>query len=297
MRVLLTGGSGQIGQALLAQLPGGIQCLAPTSSELDIRCADQVNRQVGDLSPQLIINAAAYTAVDHAESDMEQAFAINQQGVANLAAAARQVGARVIHLSTDYVFPGDATTPYTEDEPCQPGNVYGASKLAGEQALRQQPINSLILRTSWVFSRYGNNFVKTMLRLGRERGELGIVADQLGGPTAAADIAATLWQLATKADASGLYHYSGSPSCSWFEFAQQIFADAHDLGLIQKTPQLRPLTSAEYPTPAKRPASSVLNCDRLYQEFGIAQPEWRPALQDVLVDLVGRSSDGGVTDH
>lgn len=289
MRVLVTGGSGQVGQALLAQLPHGVECFAPTSSEMNISCASQVSSLVRDMAPQLIINAAAYTAVDQAESDVDQAFAINQQGVANLAAAAHQVDARVFHLSTDYVFSGDSETAYTERDGCRPCGVYGASKLAGEQVLQQQKINSLILRTSWVFSQHGNNFVKTMLRLGQTRTELGVVADQQGGPTSANDIASTVWRLAEIPDACGLYHYSGAPSCSWFEFAQQIFADAQDLGLIHHLPSLSPLTTEQYPTPAKRPARSVLNCELLYQRFGIGQPEWRLALRQVLTSLADKA--------
>ncbi len=285
MRVLLTGGNGQVGRELLAQTPTDITCVAPSSTELDITRMDQVRAWVKRVSPQLIINAAAYTAVDLAQSEPERAWAINHQGVVNLAAAAKEAGARFFQLSTDYVFDGNAKAAYVETAPCQPLNVYGASKLAGETALQTAMEHSLILRTSWVFSCHGNNFVKTMLRLGQQRSELGVVADQYGSPTSAADIATVLWQLASQPQAKGVFHYSGAPRCSWYQFATQIFSEAHTLGLLQRVPQLAPLTTAEYPTAASRPANSALDCSLLHQDFGITQPDWRHALRLVLAQL------------
>lgn len=285
MRVLLTGGSGQVGHALLACKPQGIECLAPSSRELDLSEPQQISQLLSHWRPELIINAAAYTAVDRAESEPERAFAINASAVEHLSAAACAIGARLFQLSTDYVFPGDTGAALAEDAPCKPLNVYGASKLAGEQAALALGEHALVLRTSWVFGAHGGNFVKTMLRLGAERQQLGIVCDQTGGPTPAQAIAQTLWKLAELPDAHGIFHYSGNPPCSWYDFAQRIFANAVQLGLLMQAPTLSALTSAEYPTPARRPASAILDCTRLQRECGITQPDWASALTSCLQQM------------
>lgn len=286
MRVLITGAQGQVGHELMRLAPEGMQLSGLSSAQLDITNAAQVAAVVERFQPELIINAAAYTAVDNAESEPERAYAVNRDGVACLARA----GVPLLHISTDYVFTGDGAEPYLESDATGPAGVYGASKLAGEVALAEVNPRHIILRTSWVFGAYGHNFVKTMLRLGRERDELAVVADQLGCPTSAASIAQALWSLALHyRDQGGLqwgtYHYAGTPACSWHGFAQEIFRQAHDLGLLTSEPLVRAIITADYPTPARRPAFSVLDCSKLHQTHGIAPVDWRDVLEEVLREL------------
>lgn len=290
MRVLITGARGQVGHELLRLAPEGFQVHGLGSPALDITDSAQVARVIAECRPQLIINAAAYTAVDKAESEPERAWAVNRDGVAHLAIEAERLSIPVLHISTDYVFAGDASKPYRESDPTGPTGVYGASKLGGEVVLAATCNRHIILRTSWVFGSHGNNFVKTMLRLGREREELGVVADQQGCPTSAASIARALWALAVQyrehgAIQWGLYHYSGSPACSWYEFAVEIFRQAHEKGLLSRVPQVRAIATADYPTPARRPAWSVLDGGKLLEAQGIAQANWRGELQSVLQEL------------
>lgn len=290
MRVLITGAQGQLGHELMRLAPQGFEIVGMGSAELDISNAEQVAVLVAELQPQLIINAAAYTAVDKAESEMERAWAVNRDGVAQLAVAAERLSIPLLHVSTDYVFAGDAREPYRECDPTGPTGVYGASKLGGELELAAKCSRYMILRTSWVFAAQGNNFVKTMLRLGRERDQLGVVADQKGCPTSAASIARALWTLAMQyRDLGslhwGTYHFSGTPACTWHEFALEIFRQGHQHGLITKIPQVRGIDSAEYPTPAKRPAWSVMDCSKLREQLGISQPDWRLELAAVISEL------------
>ncbi len=287
MRVLITGAGGQVGHELLRLAPEGFEAMGMGSAELDIADAAQVAATVERLQPQLIINAAAYTAVDKAESEPERAWAVNRDGVAHLAIAAERLGIPVLHISTDYVFSGDARTPYRESDPPRPTGVYGASKLGGEVELVANCSRSLVLRTSWVFGVHGNNFVKTMLRLGREHEELGVVADQHGCPTSAASIARALWQLAAQYREQGTlpwgtYHFSGAPACSWYEFAVEIFRQAHELGLLPHVPQVRAIATADYPTPARRPAWSVLDGSKLQDACRIPASDWKIDLGTVL---------------
>lgn len=290
MRVLLIGGSGQVGQALLDCKPDAVECIAPHSAELNLENREQVRQWIAHTRPHLIINAAAYTAVDNAECEPERAFQINAAAVAALAAAAAEANARLFQLSTDYVFDGNAEAPYPETAACHPLSVYGASKLAGEQAVLELGRAGLVMRTSWVFSSHGSNFVKTMLRLGAERKELGVVDDQIGGPTPAGAIATALWQLADHENACGIYHLSGTPSCSWYTFAGQIFADATACRLLPQSPALSPITSAQFPTAARRPGWSVLDCSKLKLECGITQPDWRPALRAMIEELASQQA-------
>lgn len=288
--ILVTGAHGQVGHALMGQAPEHLQVTGLASTELDIRDPLAVEQCIARLQPRLIINAAAYTAVDKAESDSAQAYAVNAEGVANLARSAARHGAGVLHISTDYVFAGDSPQPYREDAPTTPINVYGASKLAGEQLLRELCPQSLILRTSWVFGSHGNNFVKTMLRVGAQRDVLGVVADQQGGPTAATSIAGALWQIVRKWQSEGelpwgIYHYSGAPACNWHAFAVEIFRKAVELGMLARAPQVNAITTADYPTPARRPAWSILDCTKIQRELGIAQPDWQADLAQVLREL------------
>ncbi|WP_020679331.1 dTDP-4-dehydrorhamnose reductase [Marinobacterium rhizophilum] len=287
MRVLITGAHGQVGAELMRLAPAGFDVRGLGSAQLDISDAVQVARTMHELQPQLIINAAAYTAVDKAENDSGRAYAVNRDGVGLLARAAEQSGIPLLHISTDYVFRGDSRAPYTEDDATAPSGVYGASKLAGEQALAEHCSRYITLRTSWVFGATGNNFVKTMLRLGTERPTLGVVADQRGGPTASASIARALWHMAQRYTVDGdlpwgIYHYSGAPACSWHDFAVAIFEQAQQLGLLATRPQISAITTADYPTPARRPANSVLDCSKLQHAFGIPQPDWRLDLHALL---------------
>ncbi len=290
MRVLLTGASGQVGHEIERLTLAGFDLLARTSSQLDITDASAVFAAASEYKPDIIMNAAAYTAVDQAESEAERAWSVNKTGPANLAKAAQSVGAAVFHLSTDYIFAGYSKGAYRETDAPGPTGVYGASKLAGEQALMAGVQRSLILRTSWVFGVHGKNFVKTMLKMGGEREELRVVADQRGCPTSAASIARCLWELAARYQKAedlqwGTYHFAGSPDCTWHDFAQEILNRALQSGLLHRLPVLRPITTRDYPTPAQRPACSVLDCSQIQHTFGIRQPDWRNDLDKVLEEL------------
>ena len=286
-RILITGGSGQVGHCLKAQLEGCAELSVPDSSALNIADRRSVRQAVETFRPDYIINAAAYTAVDKAESDAERAFAVNRDGARHLAEAAEAAGAAMLHISTDYVFDGAGGAPYDEAAPTAPQNIYGASKLAGEQAVLAACRRAVVMRTSWVFGANGQNFVKTMLRLGRERDSLGIVADQYGAPTAAADIAAALITIVRRhtpeqlEERAGIYHYCGSPYANWFEFAETIFAEAAAQGVLAKIPAVKPIGTADYPTPAKRPTDSRLDCGKIRAVFGIGPCDWHSALSDL----------------
>jgi len=291
MRILVCGAAGQVGRELLDRADAyGLEALGLPRGRLDITDADQVRDVVGQLNPGLIINAAAYTHVDNAETHRDQAYAVNRDGAANLATAAREDAIPLLHISTDYVFSGEAQTPYREDDQVAPTGVYGQSKLAGEAAIQAALDRHLILRTSWVYGVYGHNFVKTMLRLGSQRDALSVVADQFGCPTQAGSIADTLLQLARRyaddgALAWGLYHYSGRSPCSWFDFAVEIFRQAYADGMLAKRPAVSPISTAQYPTPARRPAWSVLDCSKFEATFGLATRDWHDDLAVVLAKL------------
>lgn len=288
MKILVTGANGQVGFCLAQQLANTVwDYLALTREELDITDLCAVEKLVDSYKPNIIINAAAYTAVDKAESDVDAANAINYIGAGNLAQAANAVGAAIFQISTDYVFAGDALSPYSEDDAVAPQGVYGLSKLKGEHLVVASNPHHIVLRTAWVFGEHGNNFVKTMIRLGRDREQLGIVADQLGAPTYAGDIAKTLLKLVQKYEDEnalvwGVYHYSGSPQVSWYEFAQEIFLEVSAQDLYTKPmPTLKPIATTDYPTPAKRPVNSRLNCEKIQQEFGAELSDWKLALKNI----------------
>nr|WP_324257481.1 dTDP-4-dehydrorhamnose reductase [Cellvibrio fontiphilus] len=288
MKILVTGANGQVGYCLQQLLrEQDFDFIALTRGELDISDANAVNLCIAEFKPDVIINAAAYTAVDKAEQEQELAYAINRDGPANLARAAKTLDAAILHISTDYVFGGDASGSYREEDETAPQGIYGKSKLAGEQAVIAANEKHIILRTAWVFGEHGNNFVKTMLRLGSTRDSLGIVADQEGGPTYAGDIARTLLHIlgyyaAGKPLSWGIYHYSGAPHTSWFGFAQQIFSQAEKAGIYNKAiPQLNAIGTADYPTPAKRPANSKLDCSKIEKLFGIKPSNWYLALENI----------------
>ncbi|HWV16285.1 MAG TPA: dTDP-4-dehydrorhamnose reductase [Cellvibrio sp.] len=288
MKILLIGGNGQVGfclNRLLAKADWNYLTL--TRAELDIGNASAVNRVVSDYCPDIIINAAAYTAVDKAESEQDEAFAVNATGAKNLAQAANNVDAAIFHISTDYVFAGDAELPYCEADAVSPQSTYGLSKLKGEQDVAAENSRHIILRTAWVFGEHGNNFVKTMIRLGRVRDALGIVGDQLGGPTYAGDIAKVLLEMANqyyknKTLPWGVYHFSGFPYVSWFEFACAIFEVVGQEKIYNKNiPQLNEISTDDYPTPAKRPVNSRLNCEKVQKNFDIEMSDWRDALKNI----------------
>ncbi len=293
MRVLVTGAQGQVGYELLKRAPAGFSVFGYGSQNLDVSDDEQVQAVFETLKPELVINAAAYTAVDKAEADVERAYAVNADGVGFLAAAAERRGIPLLHISTDYVFSGGGDKPYTPDDVTAPTGVYGLSKLLGETQLLEHCSRHLVLRTSWVFGAHGNNFVKTMLRLGRDRDTLSVVADQHGGPTSAGSIADTLWALASIFQREGrlewgVYHYSGFPACTWYDFANEIFTQAVSLGLLEKSPDVNAITTAQYPTPAKRPQWSVLDCQKLANAYGLLPKSWVQELQPVLQQLVER---------
>ncbi|MFM7677200.1 MAG: dTDP-4-dehydrorhamnose reductase [Synechococcus sp.] len=294
--ILLIGRSGQVAHALqelaAVQLPGRSLVVA-ARPELDLAApAAQLERQLEALleqvRPALVVNAAAYTAVDRAESEPELALAVNATAVGVLARACAARSLPLLHLSTDYVFDGSGERPWREDDPTGPLGVYGATKLAGEEELRAAGGPHLLLRVSWVFGRQGGNFVRTMLRLAAERPALSVVADQVGGPTSADAIARTLLALAEPAIAAevpqGTYHYAGQPAVSWHDFAAAIFQEAQDLGLLDAVPALTAIPSSAYPTPAARPANSRLDGSRFQQAFGLPLPDWRDDLRACLQD-------------
>lgn len=290
MRVLITGAHGQVGQELIRLAPADFTIMGFGSSELDISNPEQVVSRIREFKPQLIINAAAYTAVDKAETDSERAYAVNAKGAENLAASAATLGIPLLHISTDYVFGGDACAPYKETDPTGPTGVYGASKLAGELAVAKQCAQHVIMRTSWVFGAQGNNFVKTMLRLAQSRDVLGVVADQHGCPTSAASIAKALWSLASHYRNNGslnwgTYHFSNMPATTWHNFAEEIFSQAVALKILAKAPQVNPINTQDYPTPARRPAWSVMDCSLIEEKLNITQSDWRDELREMLKEV------------
>ncbi|QYJ79932.1 dTDP-4-dehydrorhamnose reductase [Shewanella acanthi] len=286
MKVLITGCNGQVGHCLTERLNHQVEVLALDYEGLDITNRGAVFSTVTEFQPDYIINAAAHTAVDRAEQEVELSYAINCDGPSYLAQAAKECGAVMLHISTDYVFDGTGDRPYQESDSCGPQGIYGLSKLAGEQAVAEHCPRHLILRTAWVFGEHGNNFVKTMLRLAERRDELSVVGDQFGGPTYAGDIAdalVTMVQYLEQGNQAkwGVYHFSGMPYASWFDFASTIFkvAELHDV--LSKQPKLSAIPTSAYPTPAKRPVNSRLDCSKIENQFGIKPSDWNTALNNI----------------
>ncbi|OOF42643.1 dTDP-4-dehydrorhamnose reductase [Rodentibacter rarus] len=285
-KFLITGANGQVGYCLTKQLQDKHEILAVDRDELDITDQSAVQNTVENFRPDVIINAAAHTAVDRAETEIELSEAINVKGSQYLAEAAKNVGAAILHISTDYVFDGQRKGKYKETDATDPQGVYGKTKLAGEQATAKANEKFIVLRTAWVFGEHGNNFVKTMLRLAKTRDTLGVVADQIGGPTYAGDIAAALIQIAEKIIAGeevqyGIYHFTGEPYVSWCDFAKAIFDEAVSQNVLEKAPFVNAITTADYPTPAKRPANSCLDLTKIQQVFGIQPSDWKKALKNI----------------
>ncbi len=285
MQVLITGSErGQLFWELQRTKPNGVSLHTP-EPRLDITDAAFVKQCVVDYKPDVIINAAAYTAVDKAETEPEIAHAVNDTGVANLANAAQLVEARLIHVSTDFVFGEAKPMPFKTDAAVGPVSVYGKSKLAGEQKLQSiLPDSSLIVRTAWVYSSHGNNFVKTMLRLMQERGEVGVIADQIGTPTWANSLARALWHAAEQG-ATGVMHWTDAGAASWYDFAQAIMEEALALGLLDKPAIVKPLRTDQYPTPAARPNYSVLELTSTWETLDLQAAHWRVELRNMMREL------------
>jgi len=286
MRILVTGANGQIGFALKQKLSGEKRLLALTRDTLDITDETAVNKVVGSFNPDIIINAAAYTAVDKAESEEQLAYQINCDGPKFLAKAANAIDAAIIHISTDYVYDGNKIEAYVETDTVNPQGIYGKSKLAGEVEVVKYCNKHIVLRTAWVFGKHGDNFVKTMLGLGQKRDSLAIVGDQFGGPTYADDIADAIIKIAKKLKENkniswGTYHFSGYPYVSWYEFAQQIFSQALKNEVIKNMPKLASIDTNAYPTPAARPKNSRVNCDKIKTQFDIEPSNWINSLKDI----------------
>lgn len=289
MRLLVTGRNGQVATSLAerAATHPGIEVLALGRPELDLESPATVEAAIAAARPDLVVNAAAYTAVDKAESDSGRAFAANRDGAAAAARAAARLGVPVIHLSTDYVYPGDKPSPYVESDATGPSSVYGQSKFEGEQAVMAAHPQALIFRTSWVYSPFGANFVKTMLRIGKDRDVVRVVADQHGNPTSAIDIADAILRLAPglgSTPAGGIYHLCGSGSTTWCGLAQAIFAESGKLG--GPAPRVEAITTAEYPTPARRPANSRMDTAAFTARFGFALRPWPDAVAETVARLL-----------
>jgi dTDP-4-dehydrorhamnose reductase len=283
MKVLITGAAGQVGRAVAAAAPAGWDVVGLTRSDLDIGDDAAVKAALAAHAPDLVINAAAYTAVDKAESESDLAWRINRDGARSLAAVAAAAGARLVHLSTDFVFDGAGSRPWRPGDPTGPLSVYGQSKLAGEAAVTTAAPEALIVRTAWVYGPAGRNFLATMLNLMASRPEISVVADQFGTPTSTPSLADALWGLVGK-EVSGIWHYTDAGAASWFDFAVAIGEEAAEAGLLDSVPPVRPIATADYPTPARRPAFSVLDKSETFALLGPA-PHWRVALRAVLARM------------
>jgi len=296
MRILLFGGNGQLGtelQRALAPLGGlvvatrdGVSPRGTASVVADFNASQSLPGVVDAVAPDVVVNAAAYTAVDRAEGDADAAFRINAEAPARIAGACAARGARLVHYSTDFVFDGSATRPYREDDPVAPLGVYGASKLAGERAIQASGAEHMIFRTAWVYAAHGHNFLRTMLRLAAERDELRVVDDQVGSPTPAsliADVTASV--VRAQVGESGLWHLTAAGATSWAGFASAIVDGAVERGLIARAPRVVPIRSEDYPTRARRPAYSVLDTTRLARDFGIRPMSWQDGVGSVLKEI------------
>ncbi len=288
MKVLIVGSKGQLGRTLCFTAPNEVTFLPLDLPEFDITDARVVDQVVGNAQPDVIINASAYTAVDRAEEETDLAYRVNAVGPKHLALAARKNDARMIHISTDYVFDGTASTPYRPDSPCSPLGVYGKSKLQGEINVQDHHNDWVIIRTSWLYSEHGNNFVLTMLRLMNEMDKLTVVADQIGAPTWAVTLAESIWSVVDKPKLKGIFHWSDAGVASWYDFALAIQEEALALGLLNRAVSIIPTSTVDYPTPAKRPAYSLLYVTNNLHEFGTVRLHWRVALRHML----GAMQDG-----
>lgn len=289
-KILLTGITGQVGQELQQTLGSIGELIGVGRQELDLTQPTQIRQKIAEVKPDVIVNAAAYTAVDKSESESELAIAINGDAPTAMAQAAQDIGATLLHISTDYVFNGENHTPYLETDQTFPLGMYGKSKLMGEEGVRKNCDRHLILRTAWVYGSRGHgNFVKTMLRLGKDREELKVVADQVGSPSWSYDIALAITQLVAKSldddTVQGTFHYTNSGVCSWYDFAVAIFTEAKRLGYPLQIERVLPITTADYPTPTQRPAYSVLSKVKITNTLEVYPPHWRESLIKMLTQL------------
>jgi len=298
IRVLVTGARGQVGTEVARDLEGRAKVIALDRGTLDLELKDEIAAHVRDARPDVIVNCAAFTGVDRAESEPHTARAVNAIAPGILGDEAKRAGALLVHFSTDYVFDGMKRAPYIEDDPTHPLGVYGRTKLEGERAIEQSGCRHLILRTSWVFGPHGGNFMLTMLKLGATREELRIVDDQHGAPTSSRALATLVGELLgggagaptrarvdEAAERSGIYHASAAGETTWFGFAGAIFEEARRQKRAKRTPRLVAIPTRDYPTPARRPANSVLSCARLNAVFGLAIPDWRNGLEEAISAL------------
>jgi dTDP-4-dehydrorhamnose reductase len=286
MKTLILGSAGQLGYELQRSCPDDVECIALERTQLDVADRSAVLAAVEKERPQLLINAAAYTAVDGAETKPDLALAVNGEGPEHLAYAADQVGARLLQVSTDFVFDGAGDTPYGPQAEPRPLGVYGHSKLAGERRVQEiLPLQSVVLRTAWVYSAHGGNFVKTMLKLMNERTQISVVNDQVGAPTWARGLAQALWQFRLDEASHGVFHWTDDGACSWYDFACAIYEEAVALGLAPAGVEIHPITTEEYPTPAQRPAYSVLDSSSTRERLGLPATAWREQLRSMLQEI------------
>ena len=295
--ILVTGAKGQLGRTLEhywgnSGLARNSELFLYDSDRLDLTLARLVEKELNRIKPRTILNAAAYTSVDHAETDRDAAFAINASAVATLAGWAASNDCFVVHISTDFVFDGRKSVPYLSADHASPLSVYGSSKLAGETALQSQlPDRHAIIRTSWLYSEYGKNFVQTMLRLMKEREELGVVADQVGSPTSTHSLVSLLLAILGQGIKPGIYHWTDGASISWYEFAKAIQQEAIDQGLLGRKIPIKPLTTKEYPAVAERPAYSVLDRSKALNDIGMQATDWQQELRLVIKQVASRAED------
>jgi dTDP-4-dehydrorhamnose reductase len=285
MKILVTGANGQLGWELQRAKPNDCELTALSRDQLDITDLEQVTRSINSIKPDWVINAAAYTAVDKAESDSAGAYAINAEGAANLATAAQAINSRLLHISTDFIFDGKNNRPYLPEDVPNPLGIYGASKLAGEQKVREiLGGETLIIRTAWVYSAHGNNFVKTMLRLMGERDTLGVIEDQVGTPSWAAEIARAVY-LSIENNLRGVYHWTDTGAASWYDFSVAIYELGKEAGLINNSVTINPIPTEAYPTPAEPPPYSILNKDSLRKAINYTGKHWRDSLSQMIMEI------------
>lgn len=285
MNILLTGASGQIGSELINTCPGSIHLVPFDKDSLNISDYEKVLEIVNTYKPDVVINSAAYTSVELAETEEQLAFQVNKNGVSNLALACAANNIRLIHYSTDYIFDGKKTSPYTIQDKPNPINIYGQSKLEGErEALKINRDKVLIIRTSWIYSKYGNNFVTTMLRLMKNKGQINVIKDQYGTPTWARSVANITWEFVSNPETNGIFHFCDEGSTNWFEFAMAIQEEAIKFNMIEHPAKIIPIESKEYHSKVKRPSYSVLDCEKTWELINAKPDNWRIALGKMMTD-------------